>query len=1551
MDNKKKVIIAIVLFIFLGLMVFTFANPGDEESNKLDGNGTEEKENSTDGENNTSNEDNENTITGDNNTNNAVNNQNNNVANNNLAAMADNSYNLALEAVINAEAKIDEESYESAKDLVEKVTNNEQKEALQERLDEVKDGIDAKALVEELTNKVETSENKENMDDARDFREDEEVVSKVNELTNETLKEELLAQLTTLALLLDDTTAPAVNIKDGAVLASETEILIEDDNEVVITIQEEGNEDSTEIPNGYMAKEGTYVLTVTDEAFNETVVTFTIDLSAPEFNVTSGTHSTEDINVVITDRTFKYVEIYNQDANTIVLSTDSEFTLEDEATYRLTAYDEAGNSTVRWLAIDKTNPTITGVEKNKDYKEDVTVTIEDKFLTKVLVNGEEQEGIVVTGTNNEGKTLVKTFTEEGTYIIEATDKVGNTTTVRFTIDKTSAVRKSADFYVSGLTQVDKVFYTQYGKTLVVNITTNEELANIPTFTLHNNGNDYVIEGAIYRGLNDKGYHLYQASYEITKETGMTDGEITFTVSNIVDKAGNLTSDVVEATNGRRVMLDNTPASRVYSTLRVNNTEYEEEGTKYYYVKNGDEFEFAISFNELLKDIPTVTIGGKEVEMSLNQKVLNNEGKFLYEGTVKIAEDESELVEGLLDIKVSNVVDLAGNVSSDETVLNQTKTSNGRSVIYDRTYATISFTSIATTNDNVYDNVYYVKNGDTITFRMGTKEILAENPVVKIGGKTVEMKYVKYFEQPNHHEYSGTLTIAKDEQELLEGTLEFTVSNIIDRAGNEGFIYQKGIVHNDITTKVTTNGKSLIYDRTLPNAQNLAIIGGRGYWIDKEYVQYAKEGTIVYVNARFYEELSETPIVTLNNKVTMTLGTKKYDESSQLWIYSYSYKLTKNDGLEDGTIQVKVTNIKDKAGNTIEPLTNSDMKLESQSEVVIDRTAPVSDKLTIRGGNLLKEEGIYTYYANESDIIYVNSYFKEELQVAPKFRINGSIDVATTTIKYDEKTKTWNYASSYKLNVSDGLQDGLIQLEAYGYEDKAGNTGTLTNADMKLPSQSRVVIDRTAPVILLAGTEGLNKNEYRVESGTKVTTEDVTAKVIDDNADSTAKIEKADLLISNIASENIYNYDFTNGFNTRYVGRYNIKYTITDKAGNTTTAVMLLVMNDTTAPTIVLKGTEGRNNNELRVAQDDVVTLSDVEAIATDNVDSDKVLQPVSIRRYYPKETGKASHVYDATNGFDTTTPGYYTIEYTVTDSSNNTATKTMLLVVQNTKSPAVENGVANLYGNLTLIDEPFYNVVDSDEPVTINGNGYTVTQKVTSEDKFQWIGGIRTTMGNMFASKDGEKITVNNLTFAGTTQTIMLGQYRSSTYNNYNSELTNVNAIGLEVVSFSANISPAVTIYGTAALNNTNIYGTKLSNLDTSPRWPVYDLALVNYSTTTINGGKIGSIVTWNQMSLILNNAEVDTILTAAVNKEGIVVNSGTVVNLIEALKESDSDDFRKAAKAPKITINSGATVKTLDLRGVTDNSKITIDDNATVNTIITDSGEMTLTEWKEANK
>ena len=514
MGNKKKYIIAIVLFVFLGLMIFTFANPNEEEDKKLDNgkNNTEENNNQNDNEENNNETNNENNII------------NNNI--NNPVVLADNSYNLALQAVINAENKMDNGSYNNALELVNKVTNNNQKQELEQRLDEVKDGIDAKALVETLANKVNMSENKSDMDDARDYRADEEIVNKVNSLINTTLRQTLQQRLNTLAMLLDDTTSPVINIADGAILSSTTEILIEDDNEFVITIKENGNSDSREIPNGYTVEEGTYELTVIDEAFNETTVAFTIDLSEPKFNVINGSHSNEEFNISIEDLTLDYVEIYNQDTKTKTIETSNAFILTEEATYRLTAYDKAGHKTVVWVAIDKTSPVITGVENNKYYKTDVEVTVSDKFLTKVLVNNIEQDGIVLTGTNNEGKSLVKTFTEEGTYTIVATDKVGNQTTVTFTIDKTKPI----------ITGVENGKYYNYDVTPVI------EDANFKNATLKLNGT-HIKSYRVGDTLTQEGtYTLVATDLAMNK---------TKTITFVIDKTLNLPAisySTIEPTN-------------------------------------------------------------------------------------------------------------------------------------------------------------------------------------------------------------------------------------------------------------------------------------------------------------------------------------------------------------------------------------------------------------------------------------------------------------------------------------------------------------------------------------------------------------------------------------------------------------------------------------------------------------------------------------------------------------------------------------------------------------------------------------------------------------------------------------------------------------------------------------------------------------------------------------------------------------------------------------------------------------------------------------------
>ena len=229
--------------------------------------------------------------------------------------------------------------------------------------------------------------------------------------------------------------------------------------------------------------------------------------------------------------------------------------------------------------------------------------------------------------------------------------------------------------------------------------------------------------------------------------------------------------------------------------------------------------------------------------------------------------------------------------------------------------------------------------------------------------------------------------------------------------------------------------------------------------------------------------------------------------------------------------------------------------------------------------------------------------------------------------------------------------------------------------------------------------------------------------------------------------------------------------------------------------------------------------------------------------------------------------------------------------------------------------------------ITINGNGNSIISTAESAADFTWDGGTIPAMSTILSSENGSTVTVNDLTFGGTMSALMLGHYQNATYNNYNTVLNNVDVINAKVVSFSSNVSPAVCVYGTATLNDCEITGTTLSELDTDPMWPVYDLVGVNYSTTTINGGKIGSIFTWNQAALVIDNgAEI----------EKIVVRGNMNTTKPEWC----------------ITIKAGTTVGTIDLSAITTNSKvnITIETGATVGKIVANGVEYaSIDEFKNA--
>ena len=244
---------------------------------------------------------------------------------------------------------------------------------------------------------------------------------------------------------------------------------------------------------------------------------------------------------------------------------------------------------------------------------------------------------------------------------------------------------------------DDINYVRDGDNVRVLIWFKEKLAVEPKIAIKTNAeanNGYVeLEGDnAFKYSNDgrENVHYYVANFTATPEMNLPQGQIQFKIYGYADAAGNtgveLTEKDINRTDYAQAIYDTIAPARVYSTVRLSQDKEDnpyigEDENKYYYVKNGEEFEFAMMFTEELEQAPTVTIAGRNVEMTLNEKVKKEESKYLYEGTLTIPAEETGLAEETLEIKVSNIVDFAGNVMEDTI---QTPTSNGRIVVYDRT---------------------------------------------------------------------------------------------------------------------------------------------------------------------------------------------------------------------------------------------------------------------------------------------------------------------------------------------------------------------------------------------------------------------------------------------------------------------------------------------------------------------------------------------------------------------------------------------------------------------------------------------------------------------------------------------------------------------------------------------------------------------------------------------------------------------------------------------------------------------------------------------------
>ena len=475
------------------------------------------------------------------------------------------------------------------------------------------------------------------------------------------------------------------------------------------------------------------------------------------------------------------------------------------------------------------------------------------------------------------------------------------------------------------------------------------------FKLHDNIalKEIVINGEVRTiSDSDKIVTLSDANFEGFMSEYVKQGENTVILR---DWAGNETEPYT-------FNYDTTAPARVYSTVRLDkekeeNPEIGEDENKYYHVKNGEEFEFAMAFTEELKQAPTVTIAGRNVEMTLNEKVKEEESKYLYEGTFTIPADEAELAQGILEIKVSNIVDFAGNIMEDTI---QTPTINGRIVVYDRTAPTTGEKAfplyiLARRDDNDTRPYTLVRDGEEILIEANFDEELVKNPSVYLYKKDenkTEAYELKYSEKINEkYVYRAYITINNSDFQLEEkDRIDFVIEGVEDKAGNTKTF------NNDNVTEITLDdGKNygqVYYDNTAPKHTSLGYLNNTHHTAniennnEAEDIKYATIGDSIRVLVSFKEKLGTEPKLRVGDKVIprgLPFSQDTTDTSGGDYYYLADVELSDDMNLVDGEIiPIVVYGYSDKAGNVGKTLTNvpeegktSDIKNTPYTEVTYD----------------------------------------------------------------------------------------------------------------------------------------------------------------------------------------------------------------------------------------------------------------------------------------------------------------------------------------------------------------------------------------------------------------------------------------------------------------------------------------------------------------------------------------------------------------------------------------------------------------------------------------
>ena len=1361
MDKRKGIILAIVLFLIIGLGTFVFASPDDEpENGAIPSQG--------EGENGSTNPDSSNEPSGE----------------------IDDEGNLTGEGGTDRPGRGDVTT-----PVIDEVETPETDNG-----DDNNNDINWASLLNTLTEMVNSAENRDDILEAIKYRND----NSINDDNIASLGQTALDSLATINTILDDEDAPSITPDlDKKYFQSENlNITISDATEyeyVLERVDGEAISEGTTLAN--IQDEGAYRLTVVDSAFNETVVTFTVDNSAPTMNVDNTTHfnNLDDAVVEISDQILESVRVVNQDTKEEVTYTEVEndtitIKFEEDATYHIYVTDAAGNEADYWLAVDETDPTIffTDSEDNELSaltNKDVTITAFDKFLTEVTVTYPDGSEEVYTYANNdfelasgtENRTYTATFEEEGTYKVTAKDKVGRTITETIEIDKTKIEVNHLYVLNNSHNEMnyngeDKYQVIGIGQDLYVEYVLKEEFATTPILTIGGKTYEMTCNTASW---NDE---LYKCDVHVTISTDMslTHNEvIPFTISGVKDAAGNETivteENVTSTEKYGKVKFDGKAPK--YSKLGILNVDHLRSGEDVTVINLGEEIRVLFNFSEILGVNPKMTIGESKTiyELKLSENY-DNFAKYTYVADIQINEDMN-LANGDLVYTIFGYADAAGNVG-------KTIHSTDSDIKTYSQYPGVKYDTAAPNIELIGEDKVYIKQNDKY-------EDLSVNISDNISDNIIPT-YIVYYSETGE---DGTFTTVGTTLDSIDTTKEGQYNvwyYATDAAGNTSSV------------------------RRIVVVKSLEPIGAGIYGGNKVGdTFYANDDDIIYINFQFSEKLAVSPKVDINGEFIFQYGDpveKENANGEKYYIYSKTIKVG-DYNFSEGKLNFRIYDYEDIYGIVGDDIIDSDLTGYQNGQIIIDN---IPAELEFVGKdetnyNILRVESGTEIALNNVLATATDANFKEDVKVEPYYAIFfNNVDPSVEydfSNGFDTKKPTGNrYHVYYKVedyagNVTEGEmlivmsdttpatitpnQDDNYHVE-YGSEYTSVTATVTDNVDKTITNyEPRVYIRYTYPSAEYNTGELYYNNTFNTTiPGYYLAIWDYT-----DSSRNVSNILKRWVIVSDTTGPDIEGVE-DNGV-----------YIVSRSMGYPTGGIVLKITDNSKYYTItfdsepVFNVGDDTSVNTFKNGLPYHETLNGIDICAEDTYGNKSCVKNVTIINI--DEAGFESAL---ANGGNVVLPENTTIKL---NGSVNVPSNTTIIGSSTSKIV----GSLNLTGsNITLKDvniendNTTINISDNAENIVIDGGSY-ITNKISSTNNPQGQGTIR--VGIIDGKTYTSPITIKNATLKGG---IHLLNYNASVENITGNNITVENdatpkLVGILVVSDYEGYSQETVDY----LNNQNL--------------------------------------------------------------------------------------------------------------------------------------------------